>query len=665
VSTLNLGELQTTISVDDREFEAGLDESEGKFRQFGKRLGIGAAAVGAAVAIALSAAFVSALDMDKAQAKLTAQLGSASFAKDLGRDAGELYAQGWGDSVADNMEAVRVIMSRGLLDEDATDAQIQGLTAKAQALAATFDVDVKEAARAAGQMVRTGLAKDADEAFDIIARGFQQTGDPADDLLDTFSEYSTQFRKLGIDGTTAMGLLQQGLKGGARDLDIVADAFKEFSLRSISGAKDVTDAYRTLGLNATKMQRDIAKGGPSAAAATALVLERLKAMKDPALQAATATALFGTQAEDLGAALYSLDFNTAAAGMGDVAGASQKMADALGNSAGAQLDAFKRKVELAFTKELASAVPTLIKVGEWLNKHSEIIVPLVGALTAVAAIYGVVTAATWLWTAAQTALAVAMAASGVTLIIIAIVAIVAGILLLWHHSDAFRNFFISMWGYIWGAIKGVWNWTKENWPLLLAILTGPFGLAVLFVVRHWQQIKDATGAAKDWVVGKFDELVDFLTGIPGRVTKSARNMWDGLVSTTRGALNMIIGLWNRLDFGIRIRVPDGIPGIGGRTFTVPDLIPDLPYLAAGGVATTAGWANVGEHGRAEQVFLPQGAGVRPLRGSDGASADWPFGPDVVLGRVVIDGTGMLQGIRTEVQLKGGGNVQAAFGQNTT
>ncbi|WP_225855252.1 hypothetical protein [Micromonospora noduli] len=47
-------------------------------------------------------------------------------------------------------------------------------------------------------------------------------------------------------------------------------------------------------------------------------------MKDPVEQRAAAVALFGTKAEDLGDALYALDPSTAMAGLGDLAGATQR-----------------------------------------------------------------------------------------------------------------------------------------------------------------------------------------------------------------------------------------------------------------------------------------------------------------------------------------------------
>jgi hypothetical protein len=55
------------------------------------------------------------------------------------------------------------------------------------------------------------------------------------------------------------------------------------------------------------------------------VLDRLRAIKDPVKQSQAAVQLFGTQAEDLGKALYALDPSKAAAGMNKVAGAARRV----------------------------------------------------------------------------------------------------------------------------------------------------------------------------------------------------------------------------------------------------------------------------------------------------------------------------------------------------
>ncbi|MEU8821799.1 phage tail tape measure protein [Actinoplanes sp. NPDC048796] len=542
------------------------------------------------------------MSVDAAKAKLTAQLGGdAAYAADMGKIAGNVYARGFGESAEAVAETLRGVLTSGLVSDDATDAEIEALTVKAQALADTFGQDVVGTARAAGQMIRNGLAKDSNEAFDILTRGFQQTGDHAGDLLDTFSEYSTQFRKLGIDGVTATGLLSQGLKGGARDADTVADALKEFSILALDGNKNTIAAFKDLGLNANQVVGDLGKGGPAAAKSLDAVLDRLRAVEDPVKRSQLAVALFGTKAEDLGDALYKLDPSTAAKGLGEVGGAADRMGQALEQSASQKLEAFKRQAQSALVEKLAAAVPYISSVASWLQQNSTYIGPLVTGLGALAIVIGTIIGVYRVWTAVQTALNIVQMASPLTWMVLGIVALIAVIVLIATKTRWFQQ----LWAWAWGGIKAgasaVFNWVRSNWPLLLAILTGPIGLAVLAIVRNWDKIKSGATSVKNWVVSKFAQLAGWLTSMPGKISGKLASMWDGLKSGFRSAINWVIGRWNGLSFGI--------PGFSIAGMSVPGVnigTPDIPYLAKGGIVprTPGGRLAVIGEGREDEAVAP-------------------------------------------------------------
>lgn len=328
---------------------------------------VGAVAAGAVLAKGL----LDAMDNEKAGDKLAAQLGAeGKWAEDVGSIAGKLYANAYGDSLSSVNDALRNVLQQGLVPEDATNAQIESITEKALNLAETFDQDVAGATGAVGTLLKTGLAKDADEAFDVITRGFQQGVDKQGDFLDTLTEYPTLFRNLGLDATTATGLLSQGLNAGARDADKVADALKEFSIRAVDGSKLTAEGFSAIGLNAEEMAAKIGAGGPTAAAALDLTLEKLAAIEDPAQRAQAATALFGTQAEDLGQALYALDPGSAAKALGDVAGAAEKMGDTLNDNAATKIEAFKRKGLQKLAEFVGKvAIPAIEDVSDWVSKN--------------------------------------------------------------------------------------------------------------------------------------------------------------------------------------------------------------------------------------------------------------------------------------------------------
>ncbi|MDO0931916.1 hypothetical protein QQY66_09545 [Streptomyces sp. DG2A-72] len=91
------------------------------------------------------------------------------------------------------------------------------------------------------------------------------------------------------------------------------------------------------------------------------------------------------------------------------------------------------------------------------------------------------------------------------------------------------------------AGKSVVNWLKANWPLLVAILTGPVGIAVLAIVKHWDRIKEAVGTVRDWIVDKWNAIVDFLRGVPGKIWGFFAELPDRLMGLGG---DLIMGLIN-------------------------------------------------------------------------------------------------------------------------
>jgi len=621
-----LADLLIEIGLDTREVVKGAGEVEGKLKKTWAGVTKAAAIGGAAVGAALLAGIDSVVESSKPLALLEAQLGgSDEFASQMGQNAGAVYAKGVADSFEEATGAIRDVWQNKLIPEDAGDAAIQGVSNKLVALSKTTESSTKEVATAVSTMLKTGLAKNADEAFDVIQRGVEKGVNKADDLLDTFTEYSTQFRKLGIDGDTSLGLLSQGLKGGARDADTVADALKEISIRAIDGSTTTTNAYKALGLNAKQTAADFAAGGDRAEGALGLVLDKLRAIKDPVKQQAAAVGLFGTKAEDLGEALFKLDPKTAVTGLGKLAGAADKAGDRLENSAGAKLESFKRQAQSALTDTLVKAIPAIEATFGFLQRNSSWVKPLAIGLGALAVAIGIVAAAQWAWTAA-------MAASGIPLIIAAVAALVAVIIYLATKTQ----FFQTIWGAVWGFLKmiGAWfagpfkdffvNTWQAIWGFLKAVgawFAGPFAgffvslwnKIVLFARGVWLAIKTyftfwiniyktlMLWAAKAilWMVNKFTSFVTFLRSIPGKVRGALSSMWDGLKAGFKSAINWVIGKWNGLHFSIPSFSVLGHT-FGGGTIGVPP----IPQLADGGIVrASAGGSlvNVAEGGEDEVV----------------------------------------------------------------
>jgi phage-related minor tail protein len=491
------------------------DRSEQAFKSAGKsvdgladkitglvKTGIAAGVAGGA---GLVVGFMESIGREASNDELAAQLGinNPKFAADLGKIAGNLYANNFGDSIGGVNDALRAVWQEGLVLEDAPAEQIEAVTGKALNLAQVFRQDVGPLAAAAGQMIKTGLAKNAGEAFDIITRGFQQGVDKRQDYLDTLNEYGTQFRKLGIDGAVATGILSQGLKAGARDADLVADSLKEFSIRAIDGSELTAEGFRMLGLDGKKMGERIAAGGDSARAALQETLDRVRGIKDPVLQAQAATALFGTQAEDMGAALLAIDPSSATAGLGDMAGAAEKVGDTISGNAQASIETFRRQALTKLTDFVGNTViPKLQGMGEWFERNREVILPLVSVVGgAVVGLYALSTALGIVNAVLALTGAATLTITWPVILITALIAgLVAGLIYAYTQSETFRKIVDTAFK----AVVTAASFMKD-------MVVGSFR----FMVDKWL-------ASAEWIVKAAASAFGWVPGIGGKLKDAAR-----------------------------------------------------------------------------------------------------------------------------------------------
>lgn len=562
--------------------EQSSDQHSQKTRQNNQQSGdsFGDMAIDAAAAFAVVStawgAMNSALDEQGQQGQFMAKMGlSPEDAKKAADVSAAVYAESWGENLGQVTDAATVVGQAlgGVADE----ARLKELTTDALAFGDAFGVDVTESMRAAQAMVQNGLAPSIEDAFNTMAAGAQGGLNVSGDLMDTMTEYSGQFEKLGIDGQQAMGLISQGMKNGARDTDFIADAIKEFSIRAIDGSETTAAGFEKIGMNAADMQSRIAAGGPEANKALTEVLDGLRGIEDPALRSQAAVDLFGTKAEDLGDALFALDPSTAVAGMGDMSGAmddvTQGMTDAV-----SPIDQLKRGFETAMGDMAAGALPVL-------NAMAPLGPELATTAVAIAGIVGIIK--TWMGilkiaTAVQIAFNIAMGANPIGLIIIGIMALIAAVILLVQNWDTvtawvtqvwggFVNWiieitdgFVVWWNQLWGGfgnwVGEVWggfiNWIKELWGGFTAWVTETANAFVAWWNALWAGFGGwITGIWQgfiSWIQALWSGFVAFLTvGIAAftaawnatwaAVGQFIQNIWNGFISFVTGAWNGFVG----------------------------------------------------------------------------------------------------------------------------
>lgn len=588
---------------------------------FAAKAGPVMAAAGVALAAALGASVAGAISLDATTDRMSVQLGvSATEAGRIGDVAGDLYAQAWGDSTQEVTDAVAAAYSS--IDELATgsSAELEDATRKTLAFADAFETDVSRAAQVAGQVVRTGLAGDADEAFDLLTAASQRV--PAairGDLLDAVDEYGPFFASLGMSGEQAFEALVAGADQGMYGLDKTGDALKELTIRATDMSASSVAAYEAAGLNAEEMAAAFLAGGDTASGALQRLTAGLLGIEDPTARANAAIGLFGTPLEDLGVNGIPA-FLEGLAGTGsaldDFAGSADAAVETMGDNAATNLESFKRQATglavevlggklLPAVEDIAETLatqlgPTVQAVAGWMSEHGQIVGLLAshlgGAVAATLAVVGALKA----WAVVQALMNVLLTANPIGLIIVAIGALIGVIVYIATQTTWFQDIWSAVWGWIQSVAAGVadwWTntlvptirdgliavgafvlqlaaWFRERWDAIVGFVKAAVALvlAVLQVYVGWWQaaVAAAMGAIRatlSWfaglpalVRGWWDAAVGAVTDAAGRLVGAVRSVVDRVVETVSG----VVGTMLRIGGDIIQGIVDGIRGAIGR-----------------------------------------------------------------------------------------------------
>jgi murein DD-endopeptidase MepM/ murein hydrolase activator NlpD len=122
--------------------------------------------------------------------------------------------------------------------------------------------------------------------------------------------------------------------------------------------------------------------------------------------------------------------------------------------------------------------------------------------------------------------------------------------------------------WVWDKIVDVFDWVKKNWPTILAILTGPIGIAVLLITKHWDAIsktvtdaidnikgflghmwdKITSGLSAAWasITGKWEDIKSSVSGWRAQLTKRIGNIWAKFTNALSSAWSSVKGAWKRI-----------------------------------------------------------------------------------------------------------------------
>lgn len=325
-----------------------------------KAIGAAFMAVGTATVAVGTMAVNGANELDKAAKQYIASTGKSVEETERYKKVLEsVYANNYGENFEDIANAMEQVDKQL---GDLSDEQLQLVTESAFALRDVFEYDVAESTRAAKAMM-DNFGISGEEAMNLIAAGAQNGLDYSGELIDSISEYSVQFAKVGLDADDMFKIFQQGSETGAWNLDKIGDAVKEMAIRVVDGSETTQKGFEGIGLKAGDMAEKFAAGGESAKSAFQETVAALAAMEDPLEQNAAGVALFGTMWEDLGP-----DVVTQLANIGDAAYATGEELNSIKevkyDDLGSMLEGLKRSVEVLLIPLGEQLIPVLSELIE-------------------------------------------------------------------------------------------------------------------------------------------------------------------------------------------------------------------------------------------------------------------------------------------------------------
>lgn len=291
--------------------------------------GAGAGAAGAAAAVGAVMADQAIKGFQRAWSELdlggtfAASTGSSiQTGIKMGREVGNAFRDGFGDSMEDVAASANAALSRGLAG---TPEELAKVTRKIETLGETTGRSAEEIASAARAMVKSGLVDSLDQAFDLMVEGAQRGADAGGDMVETLAQSSLTLKQFGIDGATAIGAMKQSLDAGSPSADQFVDSLEELA----GNVGDAIPLFQRLGLGGAEFASALAGGGPKAAQALDQLLDRIRAIPDPAERAQAMVALFGEEATAMQDAILAVDLSAAADDFKDVAGSADEASAAL------------------------------------------------------------------------------------------------------------------------------------------------------------------------------------------------------------------------------------------------------------------------------------------------------------------------------------------------
>lgn len=434
----------------------------------------------------------------------------------------DVYGAGVGDSMDSVANAV-ILVKKNL--EGLSKADITHIVEQAMTLDELYGIDMNETLRGVNSLMKQyGLT--AQEAMDYIVKGTQNGLDKTDELGDNLSEYAGKFKQAGYSVSEYFQLLDNGLGGGAYQLDKVNDAINEVTNRLADGT--IAKEIGQFSTGTQQVFQDWKNGGATQKQVIDSIVSDISNTTNQQKALNKAALAFGTMAED-----GSLKFITSLTSVGDtyqkVGGAAQGMFDQTTTPA-QQMESNLRKVQAALEPlgetlmELANTVLTpvadgLAKVAEWFGSLPQPMQDFAVVLGALAAAFVVLAPLV-----AGIVTAVGLFKAALLPVLGPVAAIAAGIALV---VAVVKN---------WGAIM---EWGKGIIGAAVDAVGEKITQLKEWFAGVWAAIQDAAGGVADAVGGAISAVITTVEDVFTTVRDTVVGAWDAVIDAVSTAWETI------------------------------------------------------------------------------------------------------------------------------
>lgn len=463
-------------------------------------------------------------EAENATTKASAYFGeTGTAAEETAEVIKNVYGAGVGESMDSVSDAV-ITVKKNIQDLDST--ELTNLTEQAITLEDLYGIDMNETMRGVNSLMEQfGLS--AQEAMDYIVAGTENGLDKTDELGDNLSEYAGKFAQAGYSASEYFQLLNNGLDGGAYNLDKVNDAINEVTTRLADGTiEEAIGSYSTETQGLFKAWQD---GGATQKQVIDSIVKDIAGCQSQQESLNMAATAFGTMAED-GNLKFIESLTSVGSAYDNVSGSAQNLYN--------QTSTPMQEME-SNTRKLQQALAPLGEV--LINLANQILPPLVSGIQTLSGFFSslpgpvqnfVIILGALL--AGFTALAPVIAA-----VVLAFTTLGAGVLapvigIIAGVAAAIAGIIaaIQNWGSIVQWIQGVWETMKQVfetvWNEILIFFTET-------IPQAWQSVVEFFAGIPEW-----------WSGVWGRVSEKFGQIWTEMMENPvlSAIVEMILTLWN-------------------------------------------------------------------------------------------------------------------------